>query len=99
MSARCWGLMLGILLLGGCGGGGGGGADGAKTGLTGQAAPSGLSYPSPRVLIVSQPAAEIVPTVSGTVSSYSVSPALPAGLSLNTATGVISGTPTAISAA
>jgi hypothetical protein len=36
------------------------------------------------------------PTVTGTVSSYSVSPALPAGVSLSTATGVISGTPTAI---
>ena len=39
------------------------------------------------------------PTVSGgAVSSYSVSPALPAGLSLNTTTGVISGTPTVVTA-
>jgi len=34
----------------------------------------------------------------GVVASYSVSPALPAGLSLNTATGVIAGTPTAVTA-
>ena len=34
--------------------------------------------------------------IGGTVVSYSVSPALPTGLSLNTSTGVISGTPTAI---
>ncbi len=39
------------------------------------------------------------PTVTGTVTSYSVSPALPAGLTLNTTSGVISGTPTAITAA
>jgi hypothetical protein len=37
----------------------------------------------------------VSPTVTGTVSSYAVSPALPAGLALNTTTGVISGTPTA----
>src|SRR5207302_10957595 len=37
------------------------------------------------------------PTSSdGAVVSYSVSPALPAGLSLNTSTGVITGTPTAL---
>lgn len=35
----------------------------------------------------------------GAVSSYSVSPGLPAGLTLNTSTGVITGTPTAVSAA
>ena len=34
----------------------------------------------------------------GTVTSYSVSPSLPAGLSLNTTTGVISGTPTVVAA-
>jgi hypothetical protein len=35
----------------------------------------------------------------GAVVSYSVTPALPAGLSLDTSTGVISGTPTAVTAA
>ena len=39
------------------------------------------------------------PTVDGTVASYSISPALPAGLSFNTTNGYISGTPTEISAA
>jgi hypothetical protein len=34
---------------------------------------------------------------SGQVDSYSVSPSLPAGISLDTSTGVITGTPTAIS--
>jgi hypothetical protein len=37
----------------------------------------------------------LTPAVTGTASSFSVDPALPAGLSLNTTTGVISGTPTA----
>jgi len=37
------------------------------------------------------------PTVSGTVSSYTVSPALPAGLAIDPTSGIISGTPTAIS--
>lgn len=36
--------------------------------------------------------------MTGTVTSYSVNPALPAGLSLNTTTGVISGTPTTAAA-
>lgn len=39
----------------------------------------------------------IEPTSSGaTVASYAISPALPAGLSFNTTTGTISGTPTAV---
>ena len=37
----------------------------------------------------------LAPSVSGTVTGYSVSPALPAGLTLDTTTGIISGTPTA----
>ncbi len=35
----------------------------------------------------------------GTAISYSVNPALPAGLNLNTATGIISGTPSSVTAA
>jgi len=40
----------------------------------------------------------LTPTVTNSPTSYSISPALPAGLSFNTSTGVISGTPTATSA-
>ena len=41
---------------------------------------------------------KITPGV-GAVSSYSINPALPAGISLNTTTGIISGTPTVTSSA
>jgi len=61
--------------------------------------PSALSYtPSSARGTVGTPISSLTPTVTGTVTSYSVSPALPAGLSISTSTGVISGTPTAVSA-
>src|SRR5262245_28817887 len=63
------------------------------------AAPSALSYPSPQTYTVGVPIAPLNPTVTGTVTSYSVSPALPAGLTLNTSTGQITGAPAATSAA
>jgi hypothetical protein len=58
------------------------------------AAPSQLSYPTPWTLVVGSPITTISPVVTGTVTSYSVSPALPAGLTLDGSTGVITGTPT-----
>ena len=62
-------------------------------------APSGLSYSaSSAQYVVETPITANTPTVTGTVTAYSVSPALPAGLTLNVVTGVISGTPTAASA-
>ena len=61
--------------------------------------PSNLSYPQATITAaVGQAVSASTPTVSGTVTSYTVTPALPAGLSLNGATGVISGTPTAAAA-
>jgi hypothetical protein len=62
-------------------------------------APSGLSYPSPNVFIVGTAISELSPSVLGAVLSYSISPSLPNGLTFDIITGVISGTPTAISAA
>jgi len=63
-------------------------------------APSALSYSTPSAaytigtaIVVNAPSSS-----GGTVASYSVQPPLPAGLTLNTTTGVISGTPTAVAA-
>ncbi|MFZ0703794.1 MAG: choice-of-anchor D domain-containing protein [Candidatus Acidiferrales bacterium] len=58
-------------------------------------APSGLSYPSPSSATVGTAITPLSPAVTGTITTYSVTPALPPGLSLNATTGVISGTPTA----
>jgi Putative Ig domain len=57
-------------------------------------APTGLSYSSPVQLTVGVAAPTLTPTVTGIVASYAVTPALPAGLSLNTSSGEITGTPT-----
>lgn len=62
-------------------------------------APANLAYPQAAINAVTGTAiAADTPTVTGTVSAYSVSPSLPAGLSLDTTTGVISGTPTTATA-
>lgn len=60
--------------------------------------PSALSYPSPALMTIRRPATTLNPTVNGTVSAYSVSPPLPAGLTLDSSTGAIQGTPTSLSA-
>lgn len=64
------------------------------------AAPSALSYSSnPATYTKNTAITNNTPSSSGgAVVSYSVSPALPAGLTLNTSTGVISGTPTTLTA-
>jgi hypothetical protein len=63
------------------------------------AAPSGLTYAQTSIVVtVGQAITSDTPTVAGTVTTWSISPALPAGLSFNSATGVISGTPTSVSA-
>lgn len=54
--------------------------------------PSNLSYPSPNVFVVGVAITPMNPTVTGPVTNYSGS--LPAGLNLNSTTGVIIGTPT-----
>ena len=60
--------------------------------------PSGLSYTgSPFVFTQSSSIPNLTPSVTGSVVSYSVSPALPSGLLLNTGTGIISGSPSALS--
>lgn len=63
-------------------------------------APSNLSYSSSTLnLTVGTAMTSLSPTVTGIVTSYKVSPALPSGLSLNSSTGVISGTPTSAQSA
>tara|TARA_R110000868_G_scaffold226115_11_gene478645 strand:- start:6553 stop:10059 length:3507 start_codon:yes stop_codon:yes gene_type:complete len=62
-------------------------------------APSALSYTkSTYQFTVSNPIVAQSPTVTGEVVSYSISPALPAGLTLDTTTGRLYGTPTVFAA-
>ena len=65
--------------------------------LTFNAPPSNFSYTTPNNFTINNAIANLTPTVTGNVSSYSISPALPLGLNLNTTTGVISGTPSVLS--
>jgi Putative Ig domain len=70
----------------------GGGSGGSSTPRS--PPPTGLAYPTTALwLPVGVDMGSLTPQVSGVVASYSVSPALPAGLSLNSTSGVISGTP------
>ncbi|HEY3516246.1 MAG TPA: putative Ig domain-containing protein [Gammaproteobacteria bacterium] len=80
------------LFLAGCGGGGGGSPPPSAT------APTGLTYTSPQTYTVGTAIAPLQPTVTGTVTSFSVAPVLPAGLVLNSSSGVIAGTPSAVAA-
>jgi hypothetical protein len=91
-----------VLMVSACGGGGGSGGmpapSGPPTGTPSpMPAPVGLAYGGyPEGLEVGTPFGPWQPTVSGgSASHYSVSPALPAGLSLDPTTGVLSGTPQA----
>jgi Putative Ig domain/PQQ-like domain len=90
-------LAIAALSLVACGGGGGGDGGGGST-PPAATPPSGLSYSSPGIVVVGTAITSLTPTVTGTVTGYSVSPALPVGLTLNATTGVISGTPTAAAA-
>lgn len=78
-------IILSLLSVGltACGGGGGSAQP-----------PTGLSYSSPNSFVVGTPITALAPTVNGTVTSYSVAPSLPGGLSLDMSSGAITGTPT-----
>jgi hypothetical protein len=79
-------LALFASLVVGCGGGG-----------SDTPPPSSLAYKAPPAFVINQPIATLTPTVDGQVSSYAISPTLPVGLSFSTTTGIISGTPKALS--
>lgn len=75
------------------------GCSGGLSGTTATPAPTNLIYPQTTVsATVGQAITTVTPAVTGAVSSYSVTPALPAGINLNTTTGAISGTPTTAAA-
>lgn len=62
------------------------------------APPAGLIYNTPNVYTVGNGITALNPSsTGGAISSYSISPNLPAGLTINSTTGVISGTPSAVS--
>ncbi|WP_147297940.1 putative Ig domain-containing protein [Trinickia dinghuensis] len=95
-------LLLAVLmaaLVAGCHGGGGGGGGGGAIGDPSSDLPSGLQYERQNVgYTVGQEIEPNHPTSTGAaITHYAVSPPLPAGLSLATDTGIITGTPTAAS--
>src|ERR1700730_6402018 len=78
----------------GCGSGGSG-----STPPTNGTPPTNLVYPQTTIsTAVGQAISADTPTVSGSITTYTVSPGLPAGLSLSASTGAISGTPTSVTA-
>jgi hypothetical protein len=82
------------ILITACGGGGSSGSSSPPPPA------ASLTYPSSTfVYVVGTAITPVVPTASSGLSSFTVSPALPAGLSLNSSNGTLSGTPTAASAA
>lgn len=88
---RAWMALL-LLAITGCGGG-------SPASSPVVQAPVNLSYARPMVAYTKGIAipAETPQVAGGLVETFSVSPALPDGLSLNVANGVISGTPAAVS--
>lgn len=86
-------LILAAALPAACGGGGSGGGGPS-------APPAGLTYSSPTASYETCGAiTDNTPSsTGGAIASYAIAPALPAGLSLDTNTGIISGTPTVAAA-
>ena len=63
------------------------------------AAPAGLSYTTPNVYTKGTTITALNPTsTGGPITQYTIGPSLPAGLTIDPTTGIISGTPTATSA-
>ncbi len=96
MSVVC--SALASFLIVACGGGGGGGSGSSSSPPA--PPPTSIKYPASTVAYTAGVSAQtLTPKASGgPVASWSISPALPAGLSFSASTGAISGTPTAASA-
>ena len=95
---RTLAVSLALAAVAACGGGGGGDDGGTDDGGgTDVVAPSNLQYLLAQALYrVDEAIAANTATAQGDpVDTYTVDPALPAGLALNTTTGEITGTPTA----
>lgn len=86
LSSVLW--VLALPLLPACGGGGGGGSSPAQLGDL-QYAVDAAFY------LVGVSVDPVQPTITGTPTGWSVSPALPAGLTIDAADGTLHGTPTA----
>ena len=89
------GLLLAwaFLALAACGGGGGSSPPPMNQNAS-------LSYPSgTMVFTIGTAITGVKPTVTGTLTAFSVSPALPAGLAVDPNSGTIGGTPSAVTAA
>ena len=83
-------LFLFAVLLASCGGD----SSGPPSSIPPPAAPTSLSYLQPPAFVIGTEISPLTPTVMGTMITYSVSPMLPGGLTLDSGTGAISGTPT-----
>ncbi len=71
------------------------GGTASKEGFTYIDAPTDLSY-EPIIAEYGTPVSGVLPTVTGIIDNYSINPALPSGLSFNTTTGEITGSPTVL---
>lgn len=68
--------------------------------LAGDVPPAGLAYTTPVTYLTEVAISPNAPqSTGGAIASYSISPPLPTGLSMNTTTGIISGTPKVVQAA
>lgn len=61
--------------------------------------PAGISYATPQTLTLGSAVVPVVPTVTGTVTGYAVSPPLPRGVTLDATNGTLAGTPAVTSPA
>ncbi len=87
---RSWMLVLVCIACSACGGS----TEDSNPPGNNVVAPTSLSYPATQPYVAGTAIVPLMPTVSGSVDTFSVAPSLPAGLSLDAASGRVSGTPT-----